>query len=420
MTEYRRAAGVLEALEGLVASLVSAAANGGEPTAEERQAYVDARAKAEELAPTADKMRTKVKARAELEALKESLRERLPGAPQDAMKAAQELIDEGGDGAQEIAPALQRAHELESVATYGAKMVEKVQDLLERFDKALGPLQATAAPRLDSAVASAAAEDQARREAEAREAAAQRAEEERRAEEEARMAVAGLMAENEERLQAQQAEEQEAEQLRRAKEEAKRQAEAWLAAEEEALLRAEQESELRLAEVGPDEACGEALAAMLAAPVGPYRAAVEALVSMIGGVAAEPEERGRRLLRVANEGFQQQLGRRPGVWLFLRGAGFEPRAREALPSGLLASLNIGGGPPSERFLLLTEPNMMEAYEEWLLWHTRIKEIAAFLEALQLHVFARTASLGQQGLDVPMRTVLSAREVMQSWEARGGR
>merc|ERR1712012_1503781 len=100
------------------------------------------------------------------------------------------------------------------------------------------------------------------------------------------------------------------------------------AAEEEALLRAEQDSELRLAEVGADGACSEALASMLAAPVGPYRAAVEALAAMLGGIASEPQDVRLRVLRVANAGFQEKLGRRPGVWLFLRGVGFEPQSRE--------------------------------------------------------------------------------------------
>merc|ERR1712176_443529 len=110
--------------------------------------------------------------------------------------------------------------------------------------------------------------------------------------------------------------------------------------EDELLQRAEAEGEARLAAIGPDAACGEALATMLSAPVGRYREAVEALHGLLSGIAAEPADASIRLLRVAHERFQERLGRRPGVWLFLRGLGFEPRTRDALPEGLAASLGL--------------------------------------------------------------------------------
>lgn len=298
-------------------------------------------------------------------------------------------------------------------------MVEKVLDLLQRFDSASSRLESEFAPKLADVVAAASAADEARRAEEARAVAEAAAEAQRKAAEEDKKAVAGLLAENEQRLQEQRAREEAEERQRLEEEEKKRQAEAALQAEEEALIRAEQEGEMRLTEIGPDPACGEALAAMLAAPVGAYRAAVEGLHGMLGGIAAEPQDVRLRVVRVANEGFQQQLGRRPGVWLFLRGVGFEVHPRESLPSGLLASLGLSGGHASDRFLLLREPDMMQAYDEWLPWHERIKGIAGFLHGLERLAFQRTAHLGQHGLDVPARTVLNAAEVIQGWEARGG-
>lgn len=421
MTEFRRATAAVESLEGCVAALIGSAASaaGAEPSWEERTQFVEAQGKLAELLPIAEKMRRKCEARAELEALKGKLRELLPGHPEDVLKVTQEAVDGGAEGSAALVPLLQQALELEGVATYGAKMVDKVQELLHRFDAAHGRLCAEVVPRLADAVASAAAADAARQAAEVQEAAARSAEEARREEEASRKAVAILLAESEERLKAQQARELEAERRRREDEEARRKAEAAAAAEEEALLRAEQDGELRLAEVGPDAACAEALAAMLAAPVGPYRAAVEALRGLLAGVAAEPQDARLRVIRLANEGFQQELGRRPGAWLFLRGVGFEPLTREVLPQGLLTSLGLGGGPPGERFLYLREPNMMEAYEEWQAWHERVKAIADFLHGLERLAFQRTAHLGQHGLDAATRTVLPAVEVMHRWEARGG-
>ncbi|CAE8588409.1 unnamed protein product, partial [Polarella glacialis] len=158
-----------------------------------------------------------------------------------------------------------------------------------------------------------------------------------------------------------------------------RQAEEDRVAEEESLLRAEQDCERKLLEVGADEACAEALISMLTASVGSYREVVEGLHGLIGGIVADPQEARLRLVRAANEGFQQKLGRQPGVWQFLRGVGFENRARSSLPAGLPASLGMPPGPPHERFLLLEEPDMMNAYEAWGAWHGRLSQIAKFLQ-----------------------------------------
>jgi len=421
MTEFRRASGAVEALEALVAAIASdAGAGAGAPSDEARANFVEARSKARELQPTADKMRRKCEARAELDALRARLVEVLPaGTAEDAaVRTAQEAVDAGADAAASLKPLLEQALELEGLATYGAKMVEKVRELLGRFDAASARLEGELAPRLEDAVEAARAADDARRASEAEARAAAEAAERQRAAEEERRAVLSLMAENEERLKAKRAREEEDARQKAAEEEARQKAAAELQAEEEALQRAEQEGEARLAAVGPDAACAEALAAMLAVPVGVYRRAVSALHELLAAVAAEPQDVRLRVVRVANEGFHESLGRRPGARLFLRGVGFQPRSRESLPSGLIAALGLGSGPPAERFFYLQEPNMMEAYEEWNLWYERIKAIAGFLHGLERLVFQRTAHLGQHGLDAATRTVLSAEEVVQRWPLTG--
>jgi len=423
MTEFRRATAAVEAIAALVAGLVGEAdAAGSEDAAlsdESRKKFAELQRQLAELEPTAEKMRRKCEARAELEVVKAQLREHLPGAPEDALRAAQESVDKGTAGSDALKPLLEKGLELDGVATYGAKMVEKVLDLLARLDAAQECFGSKIAPRLGAAVRSGDAAEAARRAAAEDEAAAAAEAEAQRAAEEARRPIEGLMAENEQRLRELREAEEEAERQRAAQEEARRQAEAAREAEDEALRRAEEEGERRLAEVGPDAACGEALVAMLGAPVGRYREAVEALQGMLGGIAAEPSDARLRLVRVANEGFQERLGRRAGVWLFLRGVGFEPQTREALPAGLTASLGIGSGPPTERFLLLREPNMLEAYEEWLAWHERLRGIAGFLQGLTQLAFQRVAHLGQHGLDVATHATLSGAEVLQRWEARAG-
>lgn len=418
MTEFRRASTAAESVITLIADLARQGASPcAAPTGEVRSMFTEVQRQLAELAPTADKMRRKCEARAELEAVKAQLRTRLPSAPEDVLKAAQEAVDSGSEGADALRPLLDRALELDGLATYGSKMVEKVLELLGRLDAARARFDAEIIPHLAEAVRDADAVDAARLEAAEREAADAAAAEARRAEEEARRPVVGLVAESERRMRELREAEEKADRQRAAHEAEQRQAEAALEAESEALRRAEEESELRLVEVGPDAACGEALVAMLAAPAGRYRQVVEALHGMLSGIAAEPSDTRLRLIRVANEGFQNKLGRRPGVWLFLRAVGFESRVRDSLPAGLPASLGISSGQPTEQFLLLQEPDMFNAYEEWLSWHERIKGIASFLQGLKHLVFQRIAHLGQHGLDIATHTTLTASEVLQRWDAR---
>jgi len=417
MTEFRRATTAVEEVEGLVAELAGASPD--DVSAELRVKFDKARGQLSELASTAERMRKKCEARAELEAIKEQLRAQLPGTPEDPLRAIQESVDAGEPIPEAMKPLVDRATELDALATYGSKMVEKVLALLERFATSRLRFDSEVVPRLGQAADSQAAEEASRKAAAEQEAAAAAQEAARIAEEEARRPVAELIAADAARLRAQ----DEAERLARkrlADEEAARlQAEAAVAAEEEALLRLEQEGERRLTEDGPEAACAEALIAMLGCPVGTYREAIEALRDMIGSIASEPQDPRRRMVRLANEGFQQRLGRVQGVWLFLRGTGFTPKYRRDMPEALITALGLGPGPPTERFLMLEEPDMLSAYEEWSAWHGRIKVIANFLEDLGRLAQMRTAHLGRHGLDVPTQGVLPASVVLQRWEAKNG-
>lgn len=419
MTEFRRASASVDAITALVTALAGASCGDGAVSDDTRAQFLDAQKQLRELRPTAVKMRGKCEARALLEEAKVQLREMLPGTGDDVLKVAQEKLDAGGDVPPDLAAAVARADELESLSTYGAKMVEKILELLVRFDAVSARFDAEVFPRFSDAVASGTAAAEARRAAAEREAAVAEEAELRRLEEENRRAVVELMEQNEQKAQAQR-EAQEAEERKQAAErDAQRLAQQAAAEEEQVLLQAELEGERVLAEHGPDGACASALTTMLSAHVGEYREAVEALSGMISAVAAEPEDARLRVMRAGNEGFRQKLGRRPGVWLFLRGVGFEAFTREALPQGLLAHLNIGTVQAGERFLWLKEPKMLEAYEEWQAWHARVKTIAGFLVDLQRLVFQRTAHLGRHGQDVAAQGAVSAAEVLQRWESRGG-
>jgi len=416
MTEFRKASAAVDTVEKGVLELVAA------ETVDEalRARFAEVAKLLEELAPTAEKMNRKCQARAELEALKVQLREQLPGAPEESVKAAQEVVDAEGENADTLRPLVDKAAQLEGLATYGVKMVDKVQDLLARFDVVQGQFKMEVAPRLGDTVAAAAAEDERRRAETAREEAAAAEATAKAAEEAIRRPLVEMMAQNE-AAEKKKREEQEAEERKRKEEEeAAQRATAVFAEETEALRRAEHEGEIRLREIGPDVACGEALVNMLAAPTGAYRAAVEALHLLLGGVAEEPQDMRHRVLRLSNAVFQEQMGRRPGVWLFLRSVGYGARDRQALPEGVGAALGLGAAHAEERFLYLGEPDMFNAYDAWTVWHKRITCIAGFLESLERLAFQRTAHLGVHGLDVPAHSVISATEIQKRWEeTRGG-
>ena len=184
---------------------------------------------------------------------------------------------------------------------------------------------------------------------------------------------------------------------------------------EDALLRMEHESDAKILKLGANAACADALSSMLAASVGVYRGIIEGLESMVTSIAAEPADLRLRLIRIRNEGFQERLGRQPGVWQFLRALGFQAFSREELPSDMVTMLNLSSSPPQERFLLLKEPDMMNAYEEWTRWHKRLLQIAQFLQELGKLAFQRIAHLGRRGDDVAASEVLSAKELLSGWE-----
>merc|ERR1712224_1012997 len=156
------------------------------------------------------------------------------------MGVAQELIDAGADGVDTFKPLFDHASELDAKSTYGAKMVEKVMDLLLRFDASRARFAAEIAPRLGGVVAGMTAEEAARQAEIARQAEAAEAETARLAEKQANRSVEELKAQNQQKLQAQQ-EAEEAEARRAAEErELQRQATAAAELEQENLRRTEE------------------------------------------------------------------------------------------------------------------------------------------------------------------------------------
>lgn len=331
------------------------------------------------------------------------------------MEKAEEMVAQKLEGYERLQAALERAQGLESVATYGVKMAEKARELLRRLALARAAAEALrsslepAARDLEAlaAASEAAREGQARAEREALEQAALEAE---------RRPLEELLVENERKMEAQRVREEAVRRREEEEQREEREREAQRASAEDALLRMEQEADGKIARLGAKGACGEALSSMLAASVGAYRGVVEGLEAMITAVASEPADLRLRLIRIRNEEFQERLGRQPGVWLFLRAVGFEAMSREQLPSDVVKALNLSSSPPTERFLFLSEPDMMKAYEEWSQWHQRLRAIASFLQELGKLAFHRIAHLGRHGQDVVSGEVLSAKELLAAWES----
>lgn len=126
----------------------------------QRAQYTEAELRFAELVPMAERMRRRYKARAELEEVKAKVREFLPGTPEDALVAAQILIESGNNAAAAaLRPLLDRALELGGAAVYGPKTAERALDLLARVDAARALFDTDVVPRLAAAVAAAAADD---------------------------------------------------------------------------------------------------------------------------------------------------------------------------------------------------------------------------------------------------------------------
>ena len=416
MTEFRKASAAVEAIEKLTEELKKDAANAAEGvlSKESHSRWIEVQKHLSELSPVAEKMQRRCDARAQLEKIKEELRVLLPGAPEECIKKAQEMVDTKAEGFEVIEEKLSKALELEAIATYGVKMAEKVSDVLTRLNAAkevLGTVSSVLQPlmnQFDEKVAAAEAERQ-KQEALANEAAA------KEAAEAARKPLEELFKENQQKLEAQRAAEEAARLKAEEELRAEQEKEFLRVTAEDALLRMEKESDLKISQLGANAACAEALSTMLAASVGAYRGIVEGLETMISSIAAEPADVRLRLIRIRNEGFQERLGRQPGVWLFLRAVGFQQKTREDLPSDLVSMLNLSSSPANERFLFLMEPEMMNAYDEWSIWHKRLRAIAQFLQELAKLAFHRIAHLGRYGQDLVVSEVLSAKELLAAWE-----
>mmetsp|Transcript_21935 Transcript_21935/g.39769 ORF Transcript_21935/g.39769 Transcript_21935/m.39769 type:complete len:276 (-) Transcript_21935:28-855(-) len=232
MTEFRRAVASVEVVEQLVSDLASSVSPQGFPfyprarsevaitdddwivvgsrsavevrvSEEQREKFAEVETRLVDLDPIIERMRKRCRARADLETAKAELRELLPEASGDPTGAARACVDAGGEGSEIVQSLLNRVAELEAAATYGAKMVEQVLDLLARFDAVRALFNTDVIPRLGAAVAAAAANDAAWRATVERQEEKAAAEEVRRAQEEAWRPVAELLAESERRLQEQ-------------------------------------------------------------------------------------------------------------------------------------------------------------------------------------------------------------------------
>mmetsp|Transcript_27389 Transcript_27389/g.63233 ORF Transcript_27389/g.63233 Transcript_27389/m.63233 type:complete len:423 (+) Transcript_27389:97-1365(+) len=418
MSEFRKAAAALEEAAAVVERLASTPAEVADVGGEIYQSYVDARRQMGELQPVIEKMKIKCKARADLDVAKDELRAKLPpavAASEDLTTAAKEFIDSSDAGpgvAVSLDPLLNRALELEAVATYGPKMVDKVVELLAKFDVVNARYNAEVVLRFSNVIA--VAEQQAAEVRKSMEDAAAR--EALRAAEEARKPVDRLLLQSEQKMEQMKHEAEAAERAEREREESLRLLEEQTRAELEALRREEEADERRLRDFGPDGACSAALVTMLGLSVGGYRDVVTGLAAILGSIAAEPADLRRRVIRLANEDFQTKLGRQLGVMLFLRGIGFKVHLREALAPTIVAALSLPAAPLAEPFLVLPEPDMMRSFEEWTEWHSRLTRAASFMEELNSLVFQRTASLGRHGLDSAASGAVSGSEVTARWEA----
>eukprot|EP00930_Biecheleria_cincta_P092211 TRINITY_DN8202_c0_g1_i2.p1 TRINITY_DN8202_c0_g1~~TRINITY_DN8202_c0_g1_i2.p1 ORF type:complete len:326 (-),score=86.93 TRINITY_DN8202_c0_g1_i2:175-1152(-) len=181
--------------EWIVVAGISHAAQ-AQVSKEERGCFLEAEDAVTLLKQLTVSMRRKCQAHSALEELRSTLSQHVTDTPPDLFSSAKSIIAAGGDDSGALQSLLDRALELNSVATYGAKMREKVSSMIARFDAAHAHFTSEVVPRLAAAVVAAEVED-----AEQRKLAEQQAEdEERRAREHALRPVAELLECSEQKL----------------------------------------------------------------------------------------------------------------------------------------------------------------------------------------------------------------------------
>jgi len=241
-TEFRRAQASVEALEKLVGDLVTSESPEGFPfnprpraevadvddewvfvgsrsaievriSTHQRAQFMEVERQFTDLEPVMQRLQRRCRARADLEAAQELLRQRLKSAGASSSSQtgvvdmrqlfadAQAFVEIRGQGHEEVQALLAKTIELEASATYGAKMVEQVLDLLAHHDAARALFNTDVVPRLGAAVAAAAANDEVWRVAAERQLTAEAEEEARRAQTEAWRPIAALLAASEQRQQ---------------------------------------------------------------------------------------------------------------------------------------------------------------------------------------------------------------------------
>jgi hypothetical protein len=239
-TDFRRAQASVERVEQLVTDLLNTKCPAGFPfyprpraevatveddwvvvgsrsaievriSPEQRTKFQEVEKQFSELEPLIERLRRRCIARSDFEASKELLRWHLEAARGSSSSNAtdsrqlfaesQALIDEQGDGHEEVKVLLAKTIELEASATYGTKMVEQVLDLLARHDAAHGLFNTDVAPSLGAAVATEAASDEVWQRVSERRLTAEAEEEARRCQAEAWRPILALLAASEQRQQ---------------------------------------------------------------------------------------------------------------------------------------------------------------------------------------------------------------------------
>lgn len=247
-TDFRRAQASVEAIEQLVADLVTSESHEGflfyprlrsEAVAleddwvvigsrsaievrispQQRTKFAEVETRFTELEPLVDRLRRRCIAREDFEAVKDLLRQRLEAAgvrtsPEGSNHDSLQLLEDAKSfvesrcvGYEEVQTLLAKMMELEASATYGTKMVEQVLDLIARHDAAYALYNTDVVPRLGAAVIAASANEKLRRMATERQLSAEAEEEAQRQQMEAWRPVAALLAASEQCQQARQEEE---------------------------------------------------------------------------------------------------------------------------------------------------------------------------------------------------------------------
>uniref|UniRef100_A0A0G4HL43 Uncharacterized protein n=1 Tax=Chromera velia CCMP2878 TaxID=1169474 RepID=A0A0G4HL43_9ALVE len=276
--------------------------------------------------------------------------------------------------------------------TYGPKMLQNVQSLIERYDE----LYEIHEERMKPLLSHMAAEKQAMNEREkARlERALAENEEERRKQQRAETEK-----EEREREEALKRKKEAEEAARLLQEEAKKKQEDAAAAEDaarDAALLSAMERDTKSAE-GARGAAVESLVRLAQGTKGEMRDALDALMELLSAIMGGPEEAHIRVLRLGSEKFRDRIGKFPGSVLLLRSIGFSLSSLEGVRDILTkvhGAAKVAELSEKELFLVLQEPSVAR-YDEWKAWLSKIEKLRAFLTSVREDIGTMTHAEAQQ-------------------------